>query len=744
MYSFKLTFLLALILPLWLLADGLIIIDPPLPGPPRPGPIRISPYPLAVTHHRVKVTIREHIATTEVEQVFRNPTARQLQGYYIFPLPPGAALDRFTLEIDGKAVPGELLDAQKAREFYEDQVRKWIDPALLEYQGSGLIKIRIFPFAPGQERRITLRYREILQDEFGVYEYRYPLSTEKFSSEPLKTLQIAVEVNSQKTIHNLFSPTHAVEIARENPHRWQAAYEAEQVKPERNFRLFFSLGADEFTPTFLTYSDNSEAGFFMLTLPGNLSPAAAGQPKDIVFLLDASGSMKGEKLDKAKQALRYCIGRLKQQDRFEIIRFSTRAEQLFGEYVFADEEHRRQAEKFIGSIEAIGGTNYQAALEMMQGLQSKRGKTKRPGYAIFITDGKPTVAETRPEQLLNLLSPGNIRIFTLGIGYEVNTHLLDRISEQSGGTRSYITPDEDLEQRISNFYRQVSEPLLSKIRIRTDSAVRLSDMYPASLPDLFRGTGLNILGRFRGAGKSTLIIEGNRNGQQRQFRFPIEIPSTALAYDFIPPLWATRAVGYLLDQIRLHGETEELKSEIIQLAKRFGVMTPYTSYLVLEDEQRISRDQPNRPFRILPEEFREDAQLQNRGRLEYDQFAEQSGAGSVRRSKEMLSLQGAKSISDVGDLKKRMFVSGKNGATPSIEDLIKIVNGRAFYRHGRVWVDSRLEDKTDLPVEKILFGSREYFELLQKQPELKNILALGARVRFVAAGRIIEIKLDGQ
>jgi Ca-activated chloride channel family protein len=246
-------------------ADGLIVVIPP-------GQVSILPYPypfapLAVKYHHVTVRILDQVAVTEVDQVFINPTSYRLEGNYIFPIPRGAQIDRFAMEIDGRMTEAELLDAVKARQIYEDIVRRMRDPALLEYAGQGLFKVRIFPIEPRSEKRVRLSYTQVLRQESGLVKYEYPLNTEKFSSQPVGNVSIKVDLSVGRDLQAIYSPSHSIDVRRPDPRHAVAGFEADRVRPDTDFQLYYSLTPDaDVGLSVLTYRDAvaGEDGYFLL------------------------------------------------------------------------------------------------------------------------------------------------------------------------------------------------------------------------------------------------------------------------------------------------------------------------------------------------------------------------------------------------------------------------------------------------------------------------------------------------
>ena len=251
-------------------ADGFIIVDPAhwRPGPrprPVPPPWQPRPYdfaPLEVTYHHVNVKIDDQIATTSVDEEFYNPNPQQLEGTYLFPVPKGAQINKFAMDIGGKQVEAELLPADKARRIYEDIVRKLRDPALLEYADRDVFKVRIFPIEPHSQKRITLSYTQVLKSDSGLVSYVYPLNTEKFSAKPIKNVSVKVDLQSKRALKSIYSPSHTVEIKRHGADRATAEFEAYNVRPDTDFALYFAPEKDDLGVNLLTHRPERRGRLF--------------------------------------------------------------------------------------------------------------------------------------------------------------------------------------------------------------------------------------------------------------------------------------------------------------------------------------------------------------------------------------------------------------------------------------------------------------------------------------------------
>ena len=489
--------------------DGFIVIERPIYVPPSHFPFA----PLEVTSHQVNVKIDGQVAITSIDQEFYNPNDQRLEGFYMFPVPKGAHIDKFSMEIGGKSVEAELLPADKARGIYEDIVRKMRDPALLEYAGRDLFKVRIFPIEPRSRKPIKISYTELLRSDAGTVTYLYPLSTEKFSARPIKNLSVKIELKSAEPLASIYSPSHKVEIKRDGPNRAVIGYESKDEKPDTDFQLVYSSDTRDVGLKLITYKPDSDDGYFLLLAAPTISNETKPAAKDVVFVVDTSGSMAGAKLQQAQKALRFCVENLNADDRFEIVRFSTEAEPLFRELVPADSDHRKRANGFIDDFKPIGGTAIADALQ--SALKVRPDKSDRPFVVIFLTDGLPTVGTRNPEEIVaNIKKASGVRIFSFGIGSDVNTQLLDQIAEGTRAFSQYVLANEDLELKVSNFYTRIKEPALTNLKLDLGGGVRTAKMYPADLPDLFKGDQLVVAGRYSGAGD----VEAKADRQRRRPR----------------------------------------------------------------------------------------------------------------------------------------------------------------------------------------------------------------------------------
>lgn len=710
-------------------ANGIIIPEPcPLPGgcmPPKPPPCDprlpcpiVPPIqPLAqlnIKYHHVTVKIINQVATTHVDQVFFNPNTWPVEGTYVFPLPADAVVNKFILWVDGKPTEGKVMSAQEARQIYESYMRRNNDPALLEYIGQGAYQARIFPIPPRGERRIELEYTQTLLAEAGLVRYNYPLKTEKYSRSLLESVAVTVEITSPTPVRAVYSPSHALATNQDNPKHVTASYEAKNIRPDTDFALIYSLGESEAFHLF-SFRDPSDPldkdGFFMLLLAPKPGEDQAKVAKDIILVLDHSGSMEGEKFRQAQEALRYVLKHLNPDDRFALVAFSTAVE-LYAKGLRPAEE-AAEAIRWVDGLSARGSTDINRALLEAVALAGK----ERPTYLLFMTDGLPTVGVTKSQLILDNFSavvPKNVRVFPFGVGYDVDTFLLDSLSQKNHGLSTYVKPSEPLNEVLSVFYEKISTPVLTNL-ILDFGKLSTYDIYPSPLPDLFSASQIVVVGRYRQGGTTDVSLKGDVNGVTKVFRYPevaftMDSRGNSTVISSLPRLWATRKIGYLLSRIRLQGTDKETIDQIVKLSIRYGIVTPYTSYLVSDPAPLGAENQ----MRMAQEAYRQ-------SQSQPTQAA--SGQGAVQKA------------ADQGQLQQALQAPG---ASQSTNPTVQSIASRTFVLSNGIWMDTTYDPKQMTPI-KVAFLSEDYFKLAQSRSDVAGALAQGERVIVVVDGKAYEV-----
>jgi Ca-activated chloride channel family protein len=691
----------------------------PLPG--RGGVVKVRTA--------VAVAVRGRVARVDVEEWFENRGGGLGEGDYLYPLPGEAVFSNFSLYQGDVELRGETMDAAQARGIYEEIVRRKKDPALIELAGHGLVRARVFPINPGETRKITMRYTQVLGKAGDALAFRYAAGGAfgggqggqggqggregQVGPRPARDgapLQFTMTVDSAGQFRDPFSPTHDVTVTRHDGRitvRPTAALSGD-------FALFLPFAERVVGLTLVTHRPSGEAGYFMLTLSPE-DVRTGGAPRDLTVVVDVSGSMSGDKIEQARAALHQLLNSLRttdrrSADRFRLIRFSSAVHAQAAEFTVATAASLREAHAWVDDLRADGGTNIAGALAEALRLESPEGRLP---LVVFMTDGLPSVGEQNPERIAAQAEQerDDARLFAFGIGYDVNTYLLDRLSAAGRGTTEYVEPEESVEAAVGALVARIQHPVLTDLAL--DASVRVEEVYPERLPDLFAGDELVVFGRYAGAsGEGRVAIRGMRAGRAERYATVAAFPATESGNDFIPRLWAARKIGVLQQSIRLNGPNPEIVEEIRQTALRYGLLSEYTSYLV--QEPTVVADRAFRP-----------------GLPAAPMAQEASGAGAVGRAKRDAARRLARNEAELAAVDEEMLKVGHMGQAQHVA-------GRLFVEQDGIWTDLRHADS--LRVVTVTPFSPAYFALLRALPELKPIVQRFDRVQV--AGRAVTIRFD--
>ena len=570
--------------------------------PHRPRPVRRPPQSYKIKEISINARIEDQVARTQVSQTFVNTGSRQMQVSFVFPLPYDGAVDRLTFLVDGKEYEAKLLRKEEARKIYEGYVRRMQDPALLEWVGTGMFKTSVFPVPPGKARTVTLKYTQLLKKDLKLTDYLFPLSTAKYSAGPIDKLSFNIAISSSSKIKSVYSPTHAVDIQRSDDKHAVVKYTVKNQIPSTDFRLFFDQVDGAIGASVLSYWPESEQNgyYLLLASPEIKSDQVQKQSKNIIFVIDRSGSMNGKKMDQAKEALKFTINNLREGDLFNIIAYDSSVEPFKPELQRFTEDSRKEAIGFVNGIFAGGSTDIDGALT--QAL-SMIHDGSLPNYIVFLTDGKPTSGEVKERAIAANAKKNNkfnARLINFGVGYKVNSRLIDRLARDNRGQSEYVRPDEDIEVHVSRLYQKIAAPVLVDAKIdvefdtvKTENGKPTNRVYPKEIFDIFKGQQVVQVGRYNTSGAAKIKISGKLNNNTTEFAFPANFngKSNNEAYAFVEKLWASRRIGEIIDQLDLNGHNRELVEELVSLSLTHGIITPYTSYIA--DDQASPNDLAN-------------------------------------------------------------------------------------------------------------------------------------------------------
>ncbi len=711
-------------------AQGVIVPRPcdRCPRPlPRPVPL---PNALPVKSIKIDTKITGQVATTHVEQVFRNDTDATLEGTYFFPIPESATITEFAIWDGDRRLVGEVRSREEARRIYDEIVRRQRDPGLLEYAGKDLFQASIFPIPPHSDKKLEMTYTQVLRAESGTVSYRYPLGTGRNVAQIVGTVSGRVDIEGKEPLRNIYSPSHQIDLAHHGSRNARISFESPGGKELQDFQLFYALSREDFGLSLMTHREPGKDGYYLLMLsPKDDWSETEYTAKDIVFVLDTSGSMAEDgKMEKARAALLFGIRSLRPEDRFNVISFAGEERLMESGLIRADEAGRSRGERFVKSLRPTGGTNINGAL--LAALKQFDANEQRPKMLVFMTDGLPTVGETNVSRIIDNVEGARVRglrLFTFGVGYDVNTTLLDKIAAENSGTADYVEPKEDLEVKVSNFFTKVNYPVLTDLQLDM-GGVQTDLIYPRNLPDLFKGTQITLVGRYRNPSELknvTLRLTGKAGGRTRTFAYEnVSFPRTEDDNDFLPRLWATRRVGWLMEQIRTNGEQKELRDEIVDLGTRYGIVTPYTSYLALEPGAVATDEATTATANRRPA----------RGR---DKDASGAGLASPAPSVAAKSTTGAVAVRE--SKRARQQQESERVESETSASAVRNVGGKTFYLRDGVWTDAEFRAEARLQEVTLSFGSDEYFALLKREPRLGDYFALGQRVVVVYGGRVYRV-----
>ncbi len=665
----------------------------------------------SIKYDYIQVRIDNNIAHTEVEQVLRNETRSPLETQIFFPFPDGAAITKYSMWMGDKRMNGELLEKDKARKIYQDIVRKKKDPALLQFVGNAAFRSSVYPIPARGEKKLRFTYDETLHYDSGVYKYEYVLATGRFSEQPFEKLVIEVQVHSEKAIKSVYSPTHDIQMKRIDENNVEVRYEEKNARPDMNFELYYSVSDEDVGLSLMTYKEKGEEGYFMVMASPKLDfkdDEVVG--KNVVFVFDHSGSMAGEKIHQARGALEFCLNSLNEKDMFSLITFSTSVDSEQKEVVPATRENVNNALDSVRKMGAGGGTDINAAL-----MLALKHAGDNDAEIIFLTDGMPTIGPKSDGIMKNVAKAAGdkIRLFIFGVGHNVNTHFLDRISIDHNGFAIYVRPDENIEVKVSSFFAKISYPVFREVDLDFDG-VTVYDVFPKKIDSIFRGQQILVFGRYKSAGEAAIRLTGKTGAGERKFAYKATFPDERLENEFIPKIWASRKIGYLSEQIRLNGTDKELVDEIVQLSRKYGIITEYTSFLV-DADRNMSRAEMNEA-------------------TEYN-F---SSANVIQKGSWAISQRVNESRWQYNG---RIFDNKNNDRSGKLVDMngrTRQIGNRAFYYRNGQWIDSTLENYK--PDREIVKFSKEYFKFSDDNKAYNGFMSLGGDVIVNFNGKAVRIR----
>jgi len=705
------------------LAQGWIVPRPcgigiiPVEGRPAVAPpIRDCRQNIVRTRSDVRVELADRVLRYEVEERFVNRGGLVGEADYLFPLPANAAFQDLKLSINGELVSGETMNAGQARGIYESIVRAQRDPALVEWMGHGLLRARIFPINPGEEKRIVVRFQSVASREGDALRIDYfrggAPGTTNVRDDGGNSFTLSYRATPE--LGTPYSPTHQLDV-HNNANRTEVAVRGDAKDVTL---LVPARRAASAAISTLAYAPGNEDAFALITVTPPATQREDAIPRDITLVLDVSGSMSGRKIEQARAAGRQLLATLRPADRFRLIDFSSDVRTFQNDFVAATDANVRQATRYLDALDASGGTNIEGALR--EAMRPAIADGRLP-IILFLTDGEPTIGETRPDRLSSIASDANARsrggemrrIFTFGLGSDVNVSLLESLALEGRGTSQFVRPDESVERMVGIVANRLVGPVLTDVRIRVEGDPRLSKMLPSQPSDLFADHDLVALTRYSGHGQARVVVEGNHRGTPVRWTSTVDFPDRERDNQFVSRLWAAQRVGYLSAEKRKHGGSGEIDDEIRTLGERYGIPTEFTSYLVTERQVAT-----NVRGVVLPAAAAAPAA---------DQRFELAKTAAAQRAAGSVAVLDSIAARPAGEFPRR------DGAATT-----RRIDARTFELRDGVWTDARFRAGMETIIIKPY--SKAYFDLLNQLPELRATFALGNRV--IVVGKSLAIGLD--
>jgi Ca-activated chloride channel family protein len=558
-------------------------------------------------HTSVKAEVSGFISRVTVTQDFDNPFTDKIEAIYTFPLPQSAAVDDLTMQIGDRTIKGKIMRREEAQTAYAAAKQLGKVAALLDQQRPNIFTQAVANIMPGQQIRVVISYVETLKYEDGSYEWSFPMvvaprynpgtadqpvAPTTTSVRPGHDISLDLDIDAGVSIEALTSATHETEVERPDPRRAIVRLKDQLTIPNKDFVLKYQTAGPAINDAVLAHR-SERGGFFTLILqPPQRVSAEDVTPKELVFVIDTSGSMSGFPLEKAKETLDLALNTLYPHDTFNVIAFSGDTSILFPDPQPATPENVRRAKKFLASQTGAGGT------EMMKAITAALAPSDSQQHmriTCFMTDGQ---VGNESEIIAEVQKYKNARVFAIGFGDAPNRYLLDNIAQQGRGEVDYVTSGGDASAIARRFNDRVRNPLLTDISIEWPPSLPISDIYPNRIPDLFSAKPLVLSGRYAHGGSGTIVLRGKIAGHDFVREIPVELPETENSHDVLATLWARRKIDDLMAQdplaLRFGAAKPELREEVVQLGLQFKLMTQFTSFLAIDEVIFTGPEEPRR------------------------------------------------------------------------------------------------------------------------------------------------------
>lgn len=552
---------------------------------------------LPLISQKIKVSINNQVAVTSLEMIFDNPHDFTIQPNIRFPIHEKASVQNFSLtDATGQTFSGTIEESAQAEQTFAEAKSEGMMPAMAVQKQPGVFEASIGAIGPKSRATVTIEYSEILPYSRGTISYKLPFNVSESQKANLETSSIMVEIVDQKEISALVSPSHDVYAEKINEKSWRAVFEKNNYLPSGDFLLNYEVKAEAMASNFLaTRPDEAQDGFFMLMLsPAEIVSTKDIANRDIVFVMDTSGSMQGIKIEQTKKAFKFFVNKLNENDRYGIVDFSSGVKTWKEELQPVNEWTKSEADYYINKLYASGGTNIHGSL--LKALAMFDKTENRTRTIVFLTDGEASTGVTNTDQIVKDYNAANslqVRTFTLGVGRSVNKTLLNKIAVENRGESVYLDENSrNIDNDLISFYQSISTPLLVDLALDF-GGVEVSEVYPKTLPNIYQGTQLVVTGRYKKGGEATIKLTGNLNSARQEFPVTANFAEASKENLFVSRFWAKAKADDLLLQIQTYGQNQSMKEEVIKLSKEYQFATPFTSFIAVSTTPVPQVQQPS-------------------------------------------------------------------------------------------------------------------------------------------------------
>jgi len=542
--------------------------------------VRPDPDKVPLTCQRLDVVIHNQVAASQHFFHVRNDLDEDVEVTCLLATAPDELVEGFSYWNGEERIVGEVLEKRIATEIYEDLTQVRRDPGLLEQTDAGF-RFRVYPVQPGENKPVEVRTMRPMELREGLVEYVIP--KENLSDGGVLTLY--VDITDELPITDVDVEGLDAEVERLGAHHHVVFFEAEAAEISGDVTIRYRVRSGETAMRFTAHRTGGADGSFMLLVsPRDLVEDSEVIGRDIVFVVDVSGSMGGTPLEQTRTALDYIIRALHPGDRFDVLTFSDDSETVFGSLVPAQSGMKGRALARVAALETRGGTNIRGALaHAVDELESNR--SHRPPAIIFLTDGQ---GNSPPAQILADRRAGSdVRIFTFGAGSGVNRRLLERLARENRGTAVVVDSADRIEDGMRRLYDRIAKPLMVDLSIDFEG-LDVAAVYPRRLPDLYRDGQVTVFGRFKTPGIGRIRLSGTVQGREESLSVDVALPADEDRYAYVEKLWAAERVDHLMDLLADRGDAPELISEITRLGIVYNLVTDYTTFLALPESLKTA------------------------------------------------------------------------------------------------------------------------------------------------------------